>query len=200
MLLKLMVIITVIVAFSTNASEVIWFYDLSQLPEFWEAYLFTFSGAGALLDESGTFEPKSSSSDWNWGYLVSETYMIPPDLDSLVLHVPQNIYLYAVCWNTGLAYVWAQVDLQVNKTNRALWYRNVYVSGEAYEYLTDTLPIHAVIDDLSCGDIVSFAFHSAGGGYWGHAEIEWLLWDAQLTAYGTLPLIPATWAGIKSQF
>jgi len=202
---RLHCIVILFTAFTAASDEVIWSYDLTELPEGWDCQEFTFSEAGANTDLEGSFVPDSGQTitfPYN-AFLLSEILIVPPGLDSLVIDVSQYAYLAAYVWGDsqsteGIASASVRLNMEKNGwISTELWYRSAYTYSTP-DIVTDSLPIHVAILDVSQGDLIRFRFHAHINGFYGSAEVDWTLWDAQLTAYGTLPLIPRTWSAIKS--
>ena len=192
-------IVLFIIAGLAQADVVFWFYDLTELPENWINNHFTFSDTGAYILVEDYWNPKSySKSPPSSGFILSEYVIIPPDIDSLVVDVQQFVDLYA----SGPAGAQVILNVEINGClTLELWKRAVGYFRYKSSTLTDSLPIHAVITNLNPGDLVQFEFITeASACYQGSALGEWWLWDAQLTGYGSLSLIPRTWAEIKSAF
>jgi len=182
--------------FTAAPDVVIWSYDLTELPEGWDSQSFTFSEAGAYTHLEAVFTPDMGP-PYN-SFLLSEIMIVPPGLDSLVIDVSQYAHL-ETHGLTGFANACVQLDIEKNGwTPVELWYRISSSYTPTPDIVIDSLPIHVAILDVSQGDIIRFRFHAHINGFYGVAEVNWTLWDAQLTAYGTLPLIPRTWAAIKS--
>lgn len=173
------------------ASElVLWEYDLTELPPFWQNSGFTFSALGANsymnLYSGGPLADKTTGTD----LLTTQYISCPIGYDSLVIHVPQLLELYAGP-STGCNSN-ARLEVEQNGSWSQLWYRSAYMGGE-----TDSLPIHETVTGISSGDLVRFRFKSYASAFYGYAFVDWWLFGATLTAYGDLALQPETWAGIK---
>jgi len=191
----LCIVLIVITGFS-EADFVFWFHDLTELPEYWTQNGFTFNSSGAythLWDEGW---PDSKSYNW----LKSDYLMIPPDLDSLVIDVSQFVTLFESGDISDYAKVTLYAEFNGCETVE-LWTRYIDDSDPQKGSLTDSLPIHATMADLNAGDLIQFIFLAeVSAGWHSYVELDWWLWDAQLTGYGMLSLVPRTWAGIKSAF
>lgn len=177
--------------------DVIWSYDLTIQPPGWLNDGFDFDSNGALLDKEGWWYPDSNASDilsYSY-YLRSEIITIPDGLDSLVLIVPQYLYLLAAA--NGSANAEIAVYANVHGVNQSLRYLEVHAYGSSDE-LTDTTTIHETITDLIPNMSVYFEFLGHHGGFNGWTIIHWRLYSAQLVGYGDLGLVQTTWGGIKS--
>ena len=178
-----------------HADETIWYYDFEESPPGWGYYGFVFEGGAAHLYRWGEWYPETSIAKSECASMVTEIVFIPTDMDSLVLDIPQFISLFASA--SGSAIASAKLEIEINgSTTQTLWVQHLYVYG-ATEQLVDSLPIHICLTDLASGSYISFRLWANHGGFNGSTEIDWWLWEAQLTAYGGLALIPDSWAGIK---
>ena len=176
----------------TEADVVLWFYDLTELPDNWTNDNFTFSINGAHIDVSDEFFPDSEM-DGIYGSLLSEYVIIPPDIDSVVIDVQQLVHLHAF-GQSGYAAAVLTAEINASETY-VLWARTASCKQLL---LTDSIPIHAAITDLSPGDLIQFEFYVILNGWYGGGSCNWLLWDTQLTGCGISSLVPRTWAWIKS--
>ncbi len=185
----------------SQGDEVIWSYDLTILPPGWLNDGFDFDSNGASLYKEGVWYPDSNGSDilalsYSYSYyLRSEIITVPDGLDSLVLIVPQYLYLSASA--SGSANADITVNANVHGVNQSLRYREVHAYGSSDE-LTDTTTIHEAITDLIPNMSVYFEFLGHHGGFNGTTLIHWRLYSAQLLGYGDLGLLQTTWGGIKS--
>ncbi|MCK5117437.1 MAG: hypothetical protein KAR44_12625 [Candidatus Aegiribacteria sp.] len=181
-LVSLLIVLNVV-----HADEILWSYDLTELPYMWTKANCTFSSSGARINILSLGWPKYGRSADGW--LLTEFVVGSSDFDSLVIHTSQYISLYA---GSGTAY--AVLELQINGVPVNLWERSS--SGPTF---IDSLPIHEVMTGISNGDLLRFRFYAyAFAGYNQIAEVDWRLWDVSLTAYGALSLEQSTWAGIKA--
>lgn len=172
---------------AVHADEILWSYDLTELPEMWTQANCTFSSSGARMYLSSTGWPDYSS--WAEGWLLTDFVVGSSDFDSLVIHTSQFNSLYA---GTGTAHV--ILELQINGVPVNIWERS-----SVGPTIIDSLPIHEVMTGFSNGDLLRFRFYAfAYAGYNAFAITDWRLWDASLTAYGTLSHEQSTWAGIKA--
>ncbi len=186
-------LVSIVIALNTvRADEILWSYDLTELPYMWTWSHCSFSSLGALIHIMDVGYPEDGRS--MSGFLQTEFVIGSSNFDSLVIHTSQHTYLAA--GNLGTASV--ALELQVNGVPVELWERNIYaVSG--WTTYSDSDPIHVVMTGFSNGDLLRFRFDaSAHAGYYSEAIVEWRLWDASLTAYGNLPLEQSTWTGIKA--
>ncbi len=146
-------IVLFIIVGMTQADEVFWFYDLTELPEYWTNDNFTFSVTGAYIYVEDYWNPKSNSRGPTSGFMLSEYVIIPPGIDSLVIDVQQLVDMG--CGGGG-ANASAKLNAEINGcVTLDLWNRHVFGSQPS---LIDSLPIHAVINNLNPGDLVQFEF------------------------------------------
>lgn len=185
-------LVSVVITLNTvRADEILWSYDLTELPYMWTQYKCTFSSAGAqiyVLDIQWPEHDLISS-----GFLQTDFVICSANYDSLVIHTSQFTELYAE--GSGNASV--ALELQLNSLQIELWERNIdSIGGVTY---TDPLPIHVAMTGFSSGDLVRFRFTAiANAQYNCMSEVTWRLWDASLTAYGNLSLEQSTWTAIKA--
>lgn len=178
-----------------HADEIIWYYDFEEPPPGWGYYGFVFEGGAAHLYRLQYWYPGTSTAKSECASMVTEIVYIPIDMDSLVIDIPQYLDLWASASGSAIASVKLEIEINGSET-QLLWDQHVSVYGTS-EQIIDSLPIHICLTDLNPGSFISFRLWAYHGGFNGTTEIDWWLWEAQLTAYGGLALTPDTWAGIK---
>lgn len=185
-------LVSIVIALNTvRADEILWSYDLTELPYMWTQSNCTFSSLGVLIHISEIGWPEDGRSVS--GFLQTEFVIGSSNFDSLVIHTSQLADLLAE--GSGNASV--ALELQVNGLPVELWERNIDSIG-GLQYI-DSLPIHVVMTGFSNGDLLRFRFHAdAYAAYNCYSRVIWRFWDASLTAYGTLSLEQSTWTGIKA--
>lgn len=179
-----------------QADDVLWSCDLTELPAMWTQSGFTFdsTGAGTYLHSFGLPPRLVLRSQSSW--LETDFEVGSSEYDSLVIHVSQYTYIY----RTSCSSAYVLLELEVNGINTELWKRYIDTRTLGSVTLIDSIPIHEVMTDFSNGDLLRFRFSAYANAYEEFAEaiVDWQLWDASLTAYGTLSFEQSTWAGIKA--
>lgn len=176
-----------------SADEILWSYDLMELPQGWTHEGFTFDSSGA----------STYIYDWHFGstrsitnWLQSSEIIIPSGCDSLVINVSQHaiIQIYA----DGSGHGTVELKAKVNSSWHTVWIRELSCYGTS-DTLNDSTVIHETVPGIQAGDIVQFRFEATGNAVWySDVYVWWWLWDASLTAYGEISLEQCTWAEIKS--
>lgn len=189
-------------ASGVQADALLWFEDLTTPPLGWTYWGFDFTPFGAHLYEIVDYFPNSPPGAGGpaplmvVGSMYTDTVLVPDGIDSLVLHVPQTLNLYA---GGESIFAYATLVVYINGVDSTLYNRGVveYMADSRDSY-ADSLPLHHSIVDVAPGDEVCFRFYSSSTGWSGSATINWKLWDAQLVGFGDLAFRSESWAAIKA--
>jgi hypothetical protein len=182
----LMLTFVVLLTAPVVADWLAWDYDLRSPPPSW------------YFDEQWEFEPEgvrmseyvSTPYVTEWGNIFTAEIIVPDYCDSIVFHVEQDVDVRC----SGNGYASAKLKYRVNGGDwidlfsAVIWYQS-------------TQPIHEHIP-AEAGGFLAFRFEgiaSKGNDmYPGWGDIDWLLYDLNLTFYGELVSFEqTTWASIK---
>jgi len=168
-----------------SADQVWWDYDLRSNPPGW-----TFTDTWEFIPEGVyLYETTNGPYQYKYGEILTAGVVVPPDCDSVVLHVEQDLYMTS--W--GNAFSGAELQYRIDEGD---W---IYLFHQLVSYQS-TSPLHYEVP-ASAWDLIEFRFEgfacTGSEMYPGEAHIDWLLYDLTLTLYGTLSLEQSTWGAIK---
>jgi len=179
------ILILISIVSLVQADQVLWEYDLTELPSGWTAEpKWTFSAAG-MNCYFYYFDQMTGDND-----VITTLLTVPEGTDSLTLSVQQQYS--AMCWGSGI--VSARLAYWTSQTD---WVGIWQILGAGQ----NSTPIDVSITTLAPGIEVKFRFRGSGGAYGSFcgSVLDWTLHDLVLTAFGDIQeLTPSTWGVIKA--
>lgn len=167
----------------------LWDYDLQSCPPDWtKDYQWDFTSNGLYIHEC-IDDPQQEY----YAAVYTDTVTVPPDTDSLVFHVEQDLTLVAEepCYSHAYIYGYSSVEPFFEIIE--------IVDGN----MQTSDPIHTTVPVTPGADLwFRFAIEGEVGEYGsdtGYVHQEWLMYDLTLAAYtGGVAFDAATWGFLKS--
>ena len=190
---------TIVLAFFitfTCIAGTIWNWDLTQLPEGWEAneyWSFDIEGAHSYV-EASTYGPYSESET---AQMYSDTMTVPDSVDCMVVNILDE-WNYSGWWSNG-------------ESSCVIWFRLSPLEADYYTIEFDShywgfIRINdekttSVLIPLAGGEEFYLDFYSrASSSYGAGAEMAWDISNLQITDTTTAALEHSTWGQIKREF